>query len=88
MSVAFTLSLILEITNFKSFLRYLSLKFLMIPASNGKSLEVVFLGKNTILMLEYRSLKLSGWHGALCIKSIIFLLATSICQLVLPEFMS
>ena len=42
MSVAFTLSLILEITNFKSFLRYLSLKFLMIPASNGWSLEVVF----------------------------------------------
>ena len=42
MSVGFTLSLVLEITNFKSFLRYLSLKFLMIPASNGWSLEVVF----------------------------------------------
>ena len=58
MSVAFTLSLILEITNFKSFLRYLSLKFLMIPASNGWSLEVVLFGKNTTFMLEYRSLKL------------------------------
>ena len=42
MSVAFTLSLILEITNFKSFLRYLSMKFLMNPSSNGWSLEVVF----------------------------------------------
>ena len=85
MSVAFTLSLILEIMNFKIFLPYLSLKFLMIPASNGWSLEVVFFGKNTTLMLEYRSLKLSGWHGALSIKSIIFLLATSICRLILPR---
>ena len=85
MSVAFSLSLILEITNCKSFLRYLSLKFLMIPASNGWSLEVVFFGKNTTLMLEYRSLKLSGWHGALSIKSIIFLLATSVCRLILPR---
>ena len=41
MSVAFTLSLILKITNFKLFLRYLSLKFLMIPASSGLSLEVL-----------------------------------------------
>ena len=59
MSVTFILSLILEITSFKSFLRYLSLKFLMIPASNGWSLEVVLFGKNMTLMLEYRSLKLS-----------------------------
>ena len=40
MSVAFTL-LIIKITNFKSFLQYMSLKFLMVPASNGWSLEVV-----------------------------------------------
>ena len=83
MSVAFTLSLILEITNFKSFLRYLSLKFLMTTASNSCSLEVVFFGKKATLMLEYRSLKHSGWHGALSIKSIIFLLVTSICRLIL-----
>ena len=85
MSVTFTLSLILEIRNFKSFLRYLSLKFLMILASNSWSLEVVFFSKSTNLMLEYRSLKLSEWHGALSIKSIIFLVATSIFRLILPR---
>ena len=42
MSVDLTLLLILEIMNFKSFLRYLSLNFLMIPPSNNWSLEVVF----------------------------------------------
>ena len=60
-------------------------EILMIPASNGWSLEVVFFGKNVTLMLEYLSLKLSGWHGSLSIKSIIYLLATSICRLILPR---
>ena len=85
MSVAFTLLLNLEIMNFQKFLTILEFEISDDPVSNGWSLEVVFFGKNTTLMLEYRSIKLSGWYGALSIKSLIFLLATSICRLILPR---
>ena len=75
MSVAFTLLSILEMGNFKSFHEYLTLKFLIIPASKGWSLDVVFFGENTTLTLEKQSLKLFGWPGALSMKSMILLLA-------------
>ena len=80
-SVVFTLLPILEITNFKSFFRYLNL---IIPSKDW-SLDAVFFGKKTTLILEKRSLKLSGWHGTLSMKSVIFLLADSISQLILAN---
>ena len=64
MPIVFTLLLILEIANVKSFCRYLTLEFLIIPMSRCWSLDVVFFVKKTTLTIEKRSLKLFGLHGA------------------------
>ena len=82
-SEAFLLSSIREMTHFKSLFRYLTLKFLIIPASRGCSLDVVFLGKKTTLIFEYETTKFSRWQGALCIKNKMFLLAAAIFRLIL-----
>ena len=76
-SDAFFLSSILEITCFKSCLRYLTLKFRMIPASQGCNWEVVFLGKNTSLMFLRFPWRVSGWDGVLSINSKTFRFSTS-----------
>ena len=59
-SDAFFSSLILQITYFKNYLPYLTLKFRMISASQGCNWEVVFLGKNTSLMFLRFRLRVQG----------------------------
>ena len=71
---------IFKITNFKSFFRYLTLELLIIPAPKGWSLELVFFDKQTTLALKKQSPKLSGFYGALSMKSVIFLLVASILR--------
>ena len=73
-------SLILEITCFKSCLRYLTFKSRMIPASLGCNWEVVFLGKNTSLMFWRFPWRVSGWDGALYRNSKTFRFSTSSLQ--------
>ena len=60
-SKAFLLSSILEITNFVSLIRYLTLKFPIIPPSRGCSLDVVFLDKKKLPW--YLSMKQRKFQG-------------------------
>ena len=79
-SDAFLQSSILEITCFKSCLRYLTLKFWMILASQGCNWEVVFLGKNTSLMFLRFPWMISEWDGTLSRNSKTFRFLTSSLQ--------
>ena len=58
-------SSILEITYFKRCLQYLTLKFRMIPASQGSNWEVIFLGKNRSLMFLRFPWRVLGWERVL-----------------------
>ena len=64
-SDAFFPSSILEITCFKRCLQYLTLKFRMIPASQGCNWEVIFLGKNRSLMFLRFPWRVLGWERVL-----------------------
>ena len=73
MSEAETLSLIRDRTYLTNDFLYFTLKFRIIPASNGWSLDVVFFGRNIILMWENFPSIDSGWHVALSRNKRIFL---------------
>ena len=70
---------IFEITCFKSCMRYLTLKFQMMPASQDCNWEVVFLDKNKSLIFLRFFWRILGWDGALSGNSMTF--RFSICSL-------
>ena len=62
---------------------YLALRFLIIPliipASPGYSIEVLFVGKNTSLMNSSRPCRVSGWLGALSREKITWQFSSFNC---------
>ena len=68
-SLAFFTPSTLEQTYRRSFFLYLTFQFAMMPASRGWVFDVVFLGRNLILMFEKLSAMLGGWQGALSSNS-------------------
>ena len=72
-------------TKQRSSFLYLSLKFLIIPASRGYNQDVAFLGRNTSLMLVKPFCKLSRWHVALSRNRITLRFSKFILQSNLPR---
>ena len=70
--VAEEFRLILAGTYLTSFFLFFTLKFWIIPASTGWSLEVEFLDRKMILICENESIIDSGWHVALSRNRITF----------------
>ena len=71
-SVAVGFSLILARSYLTSLFLYLTLKFWIIPASSGWSLEVVFLGRKMIFICKNESTIDSRWHVALSRNKMFF----------------